>query len=309
MDVRRTCYVCRADGAAGTDDAAWIRPCRCGGSTREVHRRCLARWIRLSGTHGCGICRGDYVFRRRARHGDEHAAPKHDAHSDSDGGSDGGNDGDGDGSDTVEEQDGAPQTDDDADADTSIDGRVQPVVVVDAGYVSALACAALAYALLLMSTLALLVTCATDMSMHDALLWCCALSNTACALRHMTSRRAPVRSGTVLAPEPLLWLLLGVPLVCAGELWTYALRMAARRDAVLRLCLGLGRGAPATSSVGVAPGFVVTSCARAVDAHACTRRFLAEWEPADADDACAVLARGVCAERLGRALVVPLLGR
>lgn len=41
---RRSCWVC-----FGTDeddrDAAWVRPCRCRGTTRWVHQNCLQRWI------------------------------------------------------------------------------------------------------------------------------------------------------------------------------------------------------------------------------------------------------------------------
>ena len=40
----RNCWVCFATEA---DDrtAEWVRPCRCKGTTKWVHRSCLQRWI------------------------------------------------------------------------------------------------------------------------------------------------------------------------------------------------------------------------------------------------------------------------
>lgn len=41
---RRSCWVCFA---TEEDDrtAAWVRPCRCRGTTKWVHQTCLQRWV------------------------------------------------------------------------------------------------------------------------------------------------------------------------------------------------------------------------------------------------------------------------
>ncbi|CAH1783592.1 unnamed protein product [Owenia fusiformis] len=43
-DLRKTCWVCFAT-EEDDRDAAWVRPCRCRGTTKWVHQQCLQRWI------------------------------------------------------------------------------------------------------------------------------------------------------------------------------------------------------------------------------------------------------------------------
>ncbi|XP_046360605.1 E3 ubiquitin-protein ligase MARCHF5-like isoform X2 [Haliotis rufescens] len=44
VDTRRSCWVCFATDDDDRD-AAWVRPCRCKGTTKWVHQNCLQRWI------------------------------------------------------------------------------------------------------------------------------------------------------------------------------------------------------------------------------------------------------------------------
>lgn len=56
-----TCRICLAD--EDRDDL--IAPCDCRGSTEYVHRRCLRRWVHLSGKRRCMICAAPYTFAPR----------------------------------------------------------------------------------------------------------------------------------------------------------------------------------------------------------------------------------------------------
>lgn len=44
LDFSKTCWVCFG-GEQDDIGAEWIRPCRCRGTTKWVHHKCLMRWV------------------------------------------------------------------------------------------------------------------------------------------------------------------------------------------------------------------------------------------------------------------------
>ena len=56
------CKICLSDGLL-TSPNRLIDPCRCSGSVRYVHIRCLKRWQEISGNYSrCTVCRAEYVI-------------------------------------------------------------------------------------------------------------------------------------------------------------------------------------------------------------------------------------------------------
>eukprot|EP00040_Diaphanoeca_grandis_P029892 m.175938 g.175938 ORF g.175938 m.175938 type:complete len:309 (-) comp31835_c7_seq3:221-1147(-) len=44
VDDERMCWICHLDGGE-SQELEWVSPCRCKGSTKWVHQRCILRWI------------------------------------------------------------------------------------------------------------------------------------------------------------------------------------------------------------------------------------------------------------------------
>ena len=56
------CKICLSDGLLRGPNRL-IDPCRCSGSVRYVHSRCLKRWQEISGNYRtCTVCRADYII-------------------------------------------------------------------------------------------------------------------------------------------------------------------------------------------------------------------------------------------------------
>ncbi len=49
---KKYCRICFEEGS----DESLISPCRCKGSMREVHARCMEHWVRLRNQHECEVC-------------------------------------------------------------------------------------------------------------------------------------------------------------------------------------------------------------------------------------------------------------
>lgn len=64
---RHSCWVCFAS-EEDDNEAKWVKPCRCRGTTKWVHQNCLQRWIdekqkgNSSTKVACPICRQEYII-------------------------------------------------------------------------------------------------------------------------------------------------------------------------------------------------------------------------------------------------------
>lgn len=64
---RRYCWVCFAT-EEDDRDAAWVKPCRCSGTTKWVHQNCLQRWIdekqkgNAATKVACPQCNTEYII-------------------------------------------------------------------------------------------------------------------------------------------------------------------------------------------------------------------------------------------------------
>ncbi|PVD30796.1 hypothetical protein C0Q70_10071 [Pomacea canaliculata] len=64
---RQSCWVCFATDEDDTE-AAWVRPCRCRGTTKWVHQSCLQRWVdekqrgNSTAKVACPQCNTEYII-------------------------------------------------------------------------------------------------------------------------------------------------------------------------------------------------------------------------------------------------------
>jgi E3 ubiquitin-protein ligase DOA10 len=49
-----TCRICLEEGGE------LIQPCSCRGTAANVHPECLIKWLNISGTESCEICKHEY---------------------------------------------------------------------------------------------------------------------------------------------------------------------------------------------------------------------------------------------------------
>lgn len=67
MLPRQSCWVCFATEEDDTE-AAWVRPCRCRGTTKWVHQSCLQRWVdekqkgNSTAKVACPQCNTEYII-------------------------------------------------------------------------------------------------------------------------------------------------------------------------------------------------------------------------------------------------------
>lgn len=60
---------CRQCFGTSYDDSDLIEPCLCKGTIAKVHRKCLERWLNLSGSTKCELCSFEFKCKQNLRYG------------------------------------------------------------------------------------------------------------------------------------------------------------------------------------------------------------------------------------------------
>ncbi|ELU00229.1 hypothetical protein CAPTEDRAFT_100483, partial [Capitella teleta] len=59
----RVCRICWM----GEEKEACVRPCRCSGSSANVHAHCLRKWLQIANDYHCEICQFKYQTKVRMK--------------------------------------------------------------------------------------------------------------------------------------------------------------------------------------------------------------------------------------------------